>query len=176
MKSKYKTHQNTQCEDVKCSGKPNVQNEAFGGEADFALHPELLQSNESVRRICTGIFGSCGSCDSLSAVGVFVCRAFIVWSHLSTQLHQKLHNKASLQGINEYKRTFQAVILQKGLSVNVRLLANYLRLDFSTLDVIPQKQSSYLFCVHNEVHFVVATVYLEVLVRVSKLPHECAIL
>lgn len=37
-------------------------------------------------------------------------------------------------------------------------------------------QISYLFCVHDEVHFIVPTVYLEVLVSVSKLPHECAIL
>lgn len=38
------------------------------------------------------------------------------------------------------------------------------------------KSICYLFCVHNEVHFVVTTVYLKVLVSVSKLPHECAIL
>lgn len=36
--------------------------------------------------------------------------------------------------------------------------------------------SCYLFCVHNEVHFVFTTVYLEVLVSVPKLPHECAVL
>lgn len=38
-----------------------------------------------------------------------------------------------------------------------------------------QKQITHLFCVHNKVHFIVTTVYLEVLVSVSKLPHECAI-
>lgn len=36
--------------------------------------------------------------------------------------------------------------------------------------------SSYLFGVYNEVHFVVTAVYLEVLVSMSKLPHEGAVL
>lgn len=36
--------------------------------------------------------------------------------------------------------------------------------------------SRYLFCVYNEVHFIVAAVYLDVLVSVSQLPHECSIL
>lgn len=34
----------------------------------------------------------------------------------------------------------------------------------------------YLFCVYNEVHFIIATVYLDVLVSVSQLPHKCSIL
>lgn len=47
MRSKYMTHQNTQCEDVKGSGKPNVQNEAFCGEADFVLFTQSYCSQMS---------------------------------------------------------------------------------------------------------------------------------
>lgn len=91
MQSKCMTRQNTQCEVVKGIGKPNIQNEAF------VERPTLLfiQSYRSQMRVSQKNL-HWDLWQLVSAVGIFVCYAFIIWSHLSAQLHQKLHNKASL--------------------------------------------------------------------------------
>lgn len=97
MQSKYMTHQNTQCEDVKGIGKPNVQNKVFLQKPTLLfIQSYCSQMRVNKENLHWDLWQLCGFFNSFSAVGIFVRYTFIIWSHLSAQFHQKLHNKASL--------------------------------------------------------------------------------
>jgi len=98
MKLKYMTCQNTQWK-----FKPNKLNEALVETLASSFFTRSTAVSWVRGENPTVINGGWGFLNSRSAVGIFVHHAFIIWCHLSTQLHQELHNKASLSGSEEHE-------------------------------------------------------------------------